>query len=253
MEQLGTTSSATRVSAIHAFDSAAKTIAALANDIVTEGNRACTAHGRFNLVLSGGNTPAPLYRLLATSTYSAQLDWHAVHIYFSDERCVPPQDAASNFRMAQDTLIAHVAIPTLQVHRMEGELEPQAAAERYTRVLQELSPERDGCPVFDFVLLGVGNDGHIASLFPGSDALNVQACTALPVFATHLQAWRVTLALSLFRAARKVAVLVLGHDKAAILHRVIDKRDATLPATQLLNDRAIDWYLDRAAAAALTR
>ena len=214
---------------------------------------AADSRHRFSVALSGGSTPGALYRLLADEPYRGQVPWAEVHLFWGDERCVPPDDPGSSYRLAQETMIARVPIPPGNVHRVHGELDPQEAAQVYARDLGDFF--RGSWPQFDLVLLGLGEDGHTASLFPGSPALHETARLAVAVEA-HYQdrpAPRVTLTLPVLNAARQVLFLVTGSAKAGIVQAVLEDPGRHLPA-QMVQPLAgqFTWLLDRAAASQLT-
>lgn len=231
---------------VHRYPTAGETYDALATHIVAAGRSAIAARGAFHFALAGGATPKPVYELLATAPYTSQLDWRAVHVYFGDERCVPPTHMASNYRMVHEALLAHIPIPHLQIHRMQCEHEPQTAAQYYHRILQALAPRPGQAPALDFVLLGMGADGHIASLFPGSTLLAERTQLAAATYAEGTQTWRVSVTYPVLEAAREVAILVIGTEKTRILKRAMNDDDA-LPVGRLARTRAIHWYLDAAA------
>lgn len=198
---------------------------AAADLFVKRAGIAIGAHGTFRVVLSGGSTPAKLFRLLATAPYAGFIDWPRVHLYWGDERCVPPTDADSNYRMTRETLLDHVPLPPENVHRIHGELPPQVAAAQYAWLLKEHFGDVEA-PRFDLVFLGMGGDGHTASLFPGSAAVaaEVEQTPERWVAANHVPAldvWRVTMTSVPLNAAAYVAFLVAGTDKAQRLHDVI--------------------------------
>jgi 6-phosphogluconolactonase len=142
------------------------------------GRRAMAERGRFTLVLSGGSTPRRLYQLLSEEEAPQGLDWSAVEVFFGDERCVPPDAAASNYRMVRESLLDRLPAPPAGLHRIHGELAPAAAADLYEKEIHDsLGP---GVPQFDLVLLGLGEDGHTASLFPGSPALDERERLVVP-------------------------------------------------------------------------
>ena len=214
--------------------------------------QAAESRGRFSIALSGGSTPAGLYRLLATEPFRGQMPWDAHHLFWGDERCVPPDDAGSNYRLAHDTLISQVPIPPHQVHRVQGELEPEAAARAYERTLLEYfcGPHTR----FDLVLLGLGSDGHTASLFPGSSVLEDGERLALAVEATYEDrpAHRVTLGLGAINAAREVIFLVTDREKAGIVQAVLEGPEGVLPAQRVRPQAGrIAWLLDAGAASHL--
>lgn len=187
---------------------------------------------RASLALSGGSTPGPAYRALAES----KLPWERVDVYFVDERFVPPDHAESNYRLVEDTLLRPLRLPPAQVFRMEGEREDRDAAARdYERTLP---------PVLDVVMIGVGEDGHTASLFPGHPALEERSRRVLAVVGPKPPPWRMTLTLPVLQSARAVLGLVAGAGKRDVMRRVL-AGDASLPAGRVGNAR---WMLDPAAA-----
>jgi 6-phosphogluconolactonase len=207
-------------------------------------NEAIAARGRCTLALCGGNTPVAAYQELAARA----IRWADLSIYFGDERAVPPEDPASNFGMARGALLGHLTVPPQSVHRMEAErIDRDAAAREYGALL----PDR-----LDLLLLGIGPDGHTASLFPHTPALHEATRRVLAVASPRLplqpQVPRMTITPSVISAARRVMVLVSGADKAALLARILEGpyQPDTLPA-QLA--RAGTWILDRAAAGQLPR
>jgi 6-phosphogluconolactonase len=211
-------------------------------------SEAVPAHGTFVVALAGGTTPRRLYARLAAPPYRSAVPWPLVQVLWSDERCVPPDDAASNYRMAREALLDHVPIRSENVHRIRGELAPAAAAEAYEHTLRSVLPR--GARI-DLVLLGLGEDGHTASLFPGA----LEVPDGEPWVAARYHAaeskWRVTLTPVLLNAAAEVMFLVSGGGKAAIVQRVLEgpRRPQELPA-QLIAPTSghVLWLLDAAAA-----
>ncbi len=221
---------------------------AAADLIAASAAAAVAARGRFTLALSGGNTPRALYQLLAAE-YTRRVPWSSSHLYFGDERCVPPDDADSNYRMADEALLSR--IPGLRDHtsRIEGERTPPEAASRYDAVLRRDFP--DGT-TFDVALLGIGEDGHTASLFPGSPTLSdlthwAVATEAPPAMKTRS---RVTLTYPMFANARDVVFLCAGKDKRDILAKVLAAAGdpaATYPASRVTARDRLLYLVDRAA------
>jgi 6-phosphogluconolactonase len=203
--------------------------------------------GIFSLVLSGGSTPKSLYELLASPAYRSEIDWAKVEIYFGDERCVPPTDSLSNYHMAQTAMLSKLPIDESRVHRIHGEMDPQEAAIEYGRLLK--SKFGDGGP--DMVLLGMGEDGHTASLFPGTAALNEthHRCTAN--FVPKLDAWRVTMTYPFLNRAAAVMVLVVGVVKAKrlqeVLHGPHDVQRLPIQGIEPISGK-LTWLLDATAA-----
>lgn len=198
--------------------------------------------GSCALALAGGATPRPVYERLARDPFAGRIDWRRVEIFFGDERSVSPSGPASNYRMAAAALLDHVPLPVGRIHRMEAErADLEAAAREYERIL----PER-----LDLLLLGMGPDGHTASLFPGSPALEECARRVVPAAATAQPRMRLTITPPVIAAARRVVVLVAGADKAATVARVLQGpvKPRDLPAQLALGGV---WFLDRDAAAGL--
>jgi 6-phosphogluconolactonase len=233
--------------------------AALARHLRAVARQAVRERGRFEIVLSGGQTPVPLYRRLARRA-GGGWPWESTEVYFADERCVPPDHPDSNFRSAWETLLSLVPIPRRQVHRIRGELaDPAEAARRYARLLGPM-PGRDGpnAPRFDLVLLGIGPDGHTASVFPGSAAARERRRPVVAVTAPARPPVvpRITLTLGTLSSAREVCFLVAGADKATALARTLRSApdsDPRYPARRILPAGPTLWFVDRAAAAKIPR
>ncbi len=207
--------------------------------------------GRFNVALAGGTTPAGLYIRLHAPPYELDTEWTKVHVFFTDERCVGPEDSASNFRMAHEALLQRVYMkPEKYVHRIKGELGPEEAAADYEKKLEKVFGR--GVPRFDLVLLGTGSDGHTASLFPGSSALRETSSYAVAVKETEMD--RVSLTLPVINNARHVVFMATGASKAEVIGQMLeDGNPRGLPAG-LVNptDGRLIWLLDTRAASGLT-
>ena len=233
---------------------------AAAERFATAAALAIRTSGRFHLALSGGSTPRGLYALLARDPHAARVAWSRVHVFWGDERCVAPQDPASNQRMAREALLDHVPLPSAHVHPIRGEENPTTAAARYEQALREAFATPVGPPRsapgarFDLVLLGLGDDGHTASLFPGGPAVQEVRRWVVAEQIEKLSAWRVTLTPLVINAASEVIFLVSGRAKAAILRRVLcgPREPDRLPA-QAISPREgeLRWLIDAAAASAL--
>ena len=237
---------------VHVSDRPEGAALALAEFIAAESRLHTEADGRFTIALSGGSTPARMLALLAGRPFSNDVPWGRWHVFWGDERCVPPEHPDSNYRMARETLLDHVPIPGEQVHRMRGETGPQDAADEYEATLRLSFPQSP--PEFDLILLGLGEDGHTASLFPGTDALQERERLVVANWAPHLQAYRLTFTLPLLNAARRVAFLATGGSKAEVVRRALQTTTpgADIPAARVRpGSGAIHWFLDRAAAALL--
>jgi 6-phosphogluconolactonase len=230
-----------------------------AERVVNLAAEAIAENGRFTIALSGGSTPKPVYERLATEEFAKRVDWARVQIFWGDERCVPPDDPQSNYHMTRETLLDHVPIPVLNVHRIRGEQDPREAAEAYARELQAIFgavAEKGGPPAegFDLILLGMGDNGHTASLFPGLAAVLEQCKWVMAQYVEVVAAWRITLTPVFINAARNVTFLVSGTGKAERLHEVIEGpyQPEVLPA-QVIKPKngRLTWLVDRPAAAQL--
>ncbi len=225
-----------------------------AEHIVSIARAAMDSAGQFTFGLSGGSTPKPLFTLLADDTFARQIDWARVHVFWGDERCVPPDHAESNFRLAQETLLSHVPLPEDNIYRMKGELEPAQAAEEYEHRLRMFFGSDATWPRFDLLLQGMGDDGHTASLFPGTPALHEQTRWVAANYVPKLESWRLTLTVPAINAAAHIMFLVAGANKAATLHTVLHGPAAPdAYPTQRIQPANGDllWLVDAAAAAAL--
>jgi 6-phosphogluconolactonase len=222
------------------------------------GSSAIEQRGLFFLVLAGGSTPKNVYSLLGSPPQSQQLDWRQVHIFWGDERCVPPSHPDSNYRMAKETLLDSVPLPCENIHRIPAEMDPEQASSRYQAHIRSLfsDPDRllNGFPIFDLILLGMGDDGHTASLFPCSTALQEEHSWVTPV--SHKGpppplVDRITLTLPVINAAAHVAFLVSGEAKAQPFSKVLSSAKNSqrpLPA-QLVQPHSGNptWFVDHPA------
>ncbi len=218
--------------------------------------RAVAERGRCTVALAGGGTPLALYELLAQPPHREELPWAQMHFFWGDERSVPPEHGESNYGQARRALLDRVPTPAENIHRVRGEWEPRAAAEDYTRQLRESADPGELWPRFDWVFLGLGADGHTASLFPGSPLPTPLDAPASTVTADYegRPAQRVTLTPQVFNAARVVAFLVTGRNKAdAVAATLSGQRDPRRWPAQRVDTGVGErlWWLDQAAAAAL--
>lgn len=217
---------------------------------------ALRARGGFAVALSGGSTPKAMFALLANEPYRGRVDWSRIEFFWSDERAVPPEDPESNFGMAREALLRRVAVPPERVHRMPADEQPLIeAATRYEAEVRRVVPAgADGMPRFDLVMLGMGDDGHTASLFPESPALDERVALVAPNYVAKLNAQRMTFTLRLINAAANVLFLAGGASKAQTLAEVLEgPREPRRLPSQLIApiDGTLFWLVDRAAAAAL--
>lgn len=223
---------------------------------VTLAREPIAARGRFCVALSGGSTPRALFALLAGEAHREQVEWRRTLVFWSDERCVPPDHADSNYRLARETLLSKVSIPAGNVYRMRGEIDPEQAALEYEQTVRRELPTEVGAPVFDLILLGMGPDGHTASLFPGTAALCETTRLVTAPFVPRLNAHRITFTPPLINAAARVIFLVAGADKANTLRDVLEGefKPDVFPA-QLVKPASgqLTWLVDGAAAARLRR
>lgn len=234
---------------VHATPQAAAE--ALAREVCRFSAESIAERGRFTVALAGGSTPALLYGLLASPPLSAEIDWSRWHVLWGDERCVPPDHPDSNYGMARRTLLDHVPIPPAHVHRMHGEDEPERAAANYERTLHDALAPDDR---LDLALLGIGDDGHTASLFPGTAAVDERNRSVVANWVPHLGVHRITLTLPALNSARHVAVLATGADKADAVRRALAPRtdDATPPIALVApEDAPVVWYLTENAVSGL--
>ena len=204
---------------------------------------------RFTLVLSGGNTPKRLYQLLATPEYSNRVDWTKIHFFWGDERYVPFSDDRNNAKMAFDTLLNHVPVNKENIHLIRTDIKPEDAAAEYEKVLQNYFPDKSHS--FDLVLLGMGNNAHTLSLFPGYSVVMEKEKWVSTFFLREEQINRVTLTAPVINAAACILFLVSGADKAAALHQVLSQEyDPGLYPSQVIQPFSgeLFWWIDEAAA-----
>lgn len=206
-----------------------------------------------HIALSGGSTPKIVFDELVAE-YGDKIDWKKVHFYWGDERCVPPSDSESNFKMTQDHLLSKIEMPAGNVHRIQGENDPSQEAKRYSEVLQKQLPAENGMPRFDLVILGMGDDGHTASIFP--DSIDQWEAKDLCVTVAHPVSGQIRVSLSgeIINRAETVAFLVTGKSKAEKVREVIQKEGNfdSYPASLVKPESGnLIWFLDEDAAADL--
>jgi len=230
-----------------------------ADRFVAAAAAAIAARGRFGVALAGGSTPQACYALLARAPRRAAVDWSRVHFFWGDERCVPPDDPESNYGSAARNLLDHLPVPPAAIYRIRGEIAPDRAAAEYEATLLSWLDEEGSRGALDLVLLGLGADGHTASIFPGTDifrreldGVNPRRRWVVPVFAPSQNRWRVTFTTVPINQAREVLFLVAGASKAATLREVLAPPGTAIrfPA-QLIRPVGgrLRWLVDEAAAA----
>ncbi len=215
---------------------------------------AVQARGQARVAISGGSTPQAVFALLARE-YKESIAWENLQLFWVDERCVPPTDKESNFGMTKKAMLDQVPLPAANVHRMEGELEPQEAAARYeAEIRNTLRLEGAETPTFDLILLGLGPDGHTASLFPDTEGLHEMARICLANHVPQKDTWRLTLTWPVITQGREVAFLIEGEEKAGILNTVLTgPYDPDRYPAQLIRPASgrLTLLLDQAAASQL--
>lgn len=241
------------MTAIRVLPDPAALAEATARYVVEQAQSAIDARGAFAIALSGGSTPRDLHLKLSSPPFVDEIDWAQVHVFFGDERSVPPDDPQSNYGMAEETLLSRVPIPRDQIHRMRGELPPEEAAADYEGQLKEFFKGEP--PRIDLILLGMGDNGHTASLFPGLKAVHEQQRWVVAEYVEEVGMWRITLSPVVINLARQVIFLVAGAGKAAMLKLVLegpyapDERPAQIVRPTL---GEVMWLVDAAAAAQLS-
>jgi len=241
---------------VHVYSNPTEVARAAARLFVDYAWQSIAKHGQFMVALSGGNTPRLLFEILSSAEFRGQVDWAKVHVFWSDERAVQPESAESNFGMARRELLLRVPIPLANVHRMEAEKASIGrAANEYEEVLRKhLQLDDRGFPQFHLIFLGMGADGHTASLFPGTRVTRQTSRWVSTPMVAKLNARRMTLTLPVLEAAMRVVFLVAGPEKAGILHAVLQTKPEPPYPTQMvqMRDNGLKLFLiDEAAAAML--
>jgi 6-phosphogluconolactonase len=228
------------------FRAAAETFCQIGSDAICE-------HGRFTVALSGGSTPRDLHKKLVTN-FASELDWDKVFFFWGDERHVPPDFPESNYRMARETLLSKLPIPSTHIFRMPGEIpDANQAAGIYEQILREFFQSAQGnLPRLDFILLGMGSDGHTASLFPGTTALKEQQSWVSGNWVEQHSTFRITLTYPVINHAANIMFLIKGADKAEMVRKALKDPSAGLPCQGVKPvNGGLMWYLDQAAGAKL--
>ena len=237
---------------LHVLSTTEETAQAKAQFVAALAKECVDARGQFTIALSGGTTPRRLYEVLASPPYFKEMAWDRWQVFWNDERCVPPVHQDSNYRMAREALLDHVAIPNTNVHRMRGEDDPLEAARAYEADVREVL--QSPAPSFDLILLGIGDDGHTASLFPGTPVLGEQDRLVVGNWVPDLQVHRITFTLPLINAAKVVAFLDTAETKAGLLRQVLEPAPGEdMPPAGLVRPSpgVVHWFLNTAAAGRL--
>lgn len=209
--------------------------------------------GRFAVAISGGSTPKRFYSLLGSAAYRDQIDWPSVHFFWADERCVPKEDEENNFKLASETFLSRVPVPDRNIHRIKGEKGPEIGTKDYGGRIRSFFGTL-GLPVFDLILLGMGEDGHTASLFPGSKILQERERLAVPVYLERPGVDRITLTLPVLNNASQILFLVSGSSKAEAVRSVLEggKASRRFPASLIRPlHGSVTWLIDEEAASNL--
>jgi 6-phosphogluconolactonase len=235
---------------VRIFDGVSDLMRATADEIAAAARQAADEHGRFAWALAGGSTPRTVYQLLASDFYRERMPWRAIHFFWGDERHVPPDHPDSNFRMAREAMLDRVPVPAENVHRIPAE-EPDAqrAAAEYEAALRSFFALAPGeWPRFDLILLGLGKEGHTASLFPGGEAVRERERLVVAPWVEAQNTFRITLTPPVLNHSRRTMFLVSGEDKAEALHAVLEgAREPERYPAQIVEGNRL-WMVDRAAA-----
>lgn len=233
------------------FEDSKELAVRLAADFKRAVDEKASVNETLTVALSGGHTPKAFFEVLAKSPYKEGIPWENVIFFWGDERCVPPDNDESNYKMTKDALLFHVTIPAGNIHRVLGEDPPTNEAQRYAKVIEENISKKKGFPRFDWIFLGMGNDGHTASLFPG--ASNLKEKKKICVVAEHPETGqkRVSITFPVINNAKRVSFLVAGEAKAPVFKEILEKGSKTLPYPASMvkpENGVLEWYLDKAAA-----
>ncbi len=238
---------------MHVYRDPAALARALADFVVATARLAMAERGAFRIALSGGHTPQTTYELLGREPLRTEISWSDTFIYFGDERCVPPNDEQSNYRMVERALLEHVPVPPANVHRIRGEIDPGLAANEYASILRA---DLGNAPRYDLMLLGLGKDGHTASLFPGMAPDTDDEALVRAVYAEPDAMWRVTVTPKVINMSRRVAFAVQGSDKAQILAEVYEgPADPVKYPAQIVRPEPgrLMWFVDELASGMLRK
>jgi len=237
---------------IYLFDDITALASRLAADFRKALEEKAASGGSLLVALSGGHTPKAFFEVLASPPYGDSLPWDKVVFFWGDERCVPPDNDESNFKMTNLSLLSRIKIPAANIHRVLGENPPEKEAVRYSKEIKDnVPPGANGFPVFDWIFLGMGEDGHTASLFPGAPTLKERE--KICVVATHPQSGqkRVSVTFPVLDSGKRVSFLVAGEGKEAVLKEILENPSHELPYPASMvspSDGVLEWYIDRQAA-----
>lgn len=222
--------------------------------IINIADKVLQQRGAFHMALSGGSTPKAIYRLLASDQLRNKVDWSKINIYFGDERTVPHSHPDSNFLMAREAMLSRLPIPENNIYPMDTQCDPVSdCAAEYENTLKECLPiSDDGFGQFDLVLLGMGDDGHTASLFPQTEILDEYQRWVSAVYVAKLQAWRLSITYPMINHARHVAIIVAGENKAEKIQQIHLKKLNEFPIEKISPQGELVWFLDSSAAARLS-
>ncbi|MBN2059825.1 MAG: 6-phosphogluconolactonase [Deltaproteobacteria bacterium] len=226
-----------------------------ANALLRAANESVSLYGRFRVALSGGRTPEKMFGLLLEEPFISGLPWEKMFFFWVDERCVPFNDPSSNFGTAWRVFLSHVRLREDQIHPMPADMNPEKGSRSYWQTLARFFQiDKTEIPVFDLLFLGMGNDGHTASLFPGDDSVENTRRPVVAVKGGDPHVYRLTLTYRVINQAREIIFLVSGKEKARILRSVLEVKSSTLPAGRVrpLNGR-LTWIIDREAASLLEK
>jgi 6-phosphogluconolactonase len=208
----------------------------------------------FTVAISGGSTPRGMHKLLAEEPFRSDIPWNRAHIFWVDERCVPVDDPASNFGLAKKDFLERIPIPLEQIHHMPGEFAPEEGVKKYQEVMERIFQiQKEDFPTFDLIFLGMGNDGHTASLFPGEWPDRAKGRWVMAVKGGNPNVYRLTLTFDVLNRAKRIYFLVSGKEKAPIVRTVLENKEARLPAQKIRPLQGeLTWLLDKGAASLLS-
>ena len=237
---------------IKIFPEPATLAEAVALELQKTSKQANEAGHRFNLVLAGGSTPRAVYQFLTRPEFKISIPWNCIHFFWGDERCVPPDDEDSNYRMAKETLLDPLAIPQENIHRIRGENDPTAETARYAEEIKNnLKPQPGRTPRFDWILLGLGTDGHTAYLFSGPEPIEDPSGLCAVAIQPQSGQKRITLTNRVLNHARQVSFIVTGKSKAQVVADILNEspNSKNYPAARVHPQQGtLEWLLDEEAA-----